>query len=694
MDIGDFYAIARRRKRLLGPCMAIAGGLWLGYVVLTPTRYTASLSILVDPRERMPLGLDAPPAPQNPDAALVESQMRILVSNSVLRRVVESQHLASDLANAQGMISQLIAAITGLVVGKSSAPDSQIQALTETLAREITMKRGERSYVIDIDVKGRTPDKAVALAKALVDAYFANQAAMSADIAARQTEWLEGRLADLRGRVETAERRAQDYRDEQSLVSSEGRLSPEQQLKDANDALVAARGKRAEIEARRDQLNVAFEQGGKSESINDAIRSPVIEKLRADQSALARDEAYERSVLGPRHPTYLTTRMQLAAVQNQIDAELQRIRLASERELNSARAAEQDAVRLVASLETATNRSGDSRVQLTQLESQASALRSSYEKMLGARENIKRDIIESPNATIVDPPTASISRTSPKMSLAAFIALAGGLNLWIVAALIAEYRARQRGAPAASPVVTEGRKARPADAPPARPAAFALDVPFFGAVKPFDSFADRRALRTTAAIVKRAMRLDKNFEDSVERLLQLVLERCPADPTTPVVAIAGRTLGAGASTIVLALAYAACARGTRVLIIDADFEHPGLGAETTDLRRAPLGEPGQIARVLHQDVESNGEIFLSPFDKHNKSLPDARLRARFELILVDCGSHEGAASAASAADALLLISRDDPNETGSERSLSDLGNAPVVTGRVRVLARENLRRSA
>ena len=96
MDIGDFAAIAMRRRRLLAPCLAIAGALCLGYLALTPTRYTASMSLLVDPRERVPLGVDAAPMPQNPDAALVESQMRILTSKAVLRRVVDARGLASD----------------------------------------------------------------------------------------------------------------------------------------------------------------------------------------------------------------------------------------------------------------------------------------------------------------------------------------------------------------------------------------------------------------------------------------------------------------------------------------------------------------------------------------------------------------------------------------------------------------------
>ena len=64
------------------------------YVIVAPTRYTASLSLLVDPRDRVPVGVEAQAMPQNPDPALVESQMRVLTSKAVLRQVVESEDLA------------------------------------------------------------------------------------------------------------------------------------------------------------------------------------------------------------------------------------------------------------------------------------------------------------------------------------------------------------------------------------------------------------------------------------------------------------------------------------------------------------------------------------------------------------------------------------------------------------------------
>ena len=694
MDIGEFLAIVMRRRRLLAPCMALAGALWLGYIALTPTRYTASMAILIDPRERMPLSVEAPPMPQNPDAALVESQMRILTSKAVLRRIVEAQGIVNDPDYAPGTISQIISSVTGLLSSKSSDPDSRIDGLIEALGRDVTTRRGERTYIIDIDVKARTPEKAVKLAKALTDAYFANQTGMSDEVAARQAAWLDGRLNDLRGRVEAAERRAQDYRDAQSIVASDGRLSPEQQLKDANDALVAARGKRSEIEARYEQLKFAMAHGGKSESINDAIRSPVIEKLRGDQSALARDEAYERSVLGPRHPSYLTTKMQLGAVQTQIAAELQRIELASERELKSAKAAERDAAKLVATLEGSTSKAGDSRVELGQLESQATALRGSYEKMLTARENVKRDVVETPTVTVVDPPVASPSRTSPKISLAAFVALAGGLNLWILAALVAEYQSRRRlpASTASSPLAP--RKSRPGGGAPMEPEWFAVDVPSFAAAKPFDSFADRRALQTNVARVERAMRGNDRYRESIDNILQEVSERCGVDEAAPVIAIASQTRGAGASTTAISLAYAACARGMRVLLVDRDFGQPDLSGETSDLRRTPLGRPGQVARVLRRDGESDGEILLLPFDKRGQSLPDARLKSRFDLIVLDCGLLAKASDSLGDADALLLVERGGAAARRLAPLLENLGIAVPCLAIIRSSAPERLRRSA
>ena len=451
LNFVDFYDIVVGRWRLLFPALAFSLAVALLYVIVAPTRYTASLSILVDPRERAPVGLEAQPYPQNPDLALVESQMRVLTSKAVLRRVVESEGLVDDPDFSPGSIRRMIGALGSIFHAGSSQAQDPTDAMVETLGRRIAVKRSERTYIVDVDVTASTPEKAVKLGNALVAAYFRAQTALSDEIVNKQTAWLDGRVDDLRTRVEEAERRVQDYRDKNAIATADGRTSPERQLGDANAALVVARSKLAEVEARYAQLKNASSRSDAGESTADTLRSPVIEKLRQDYSALARDEAYEITVLGPRHPTYLTTLAQLNAVRTQIKAEIQRILLATERELKAAQAAEQAAERLVSNTETSTNKLGDESLELKDLEREATTLRATYEKALSARENVRRDVVELPLGLVVDPPVAGSSRTSPKVLPAFILALAAGVNLWIAAALIADFRERKRAPGPPSP---------------------------------------------------------------------------------------------------------------------------------------------------------------------------------------------------------------------------------------------------
>jgi len=677
LDIGEVVRIARRRARLLLPCMAIAGALCLGYLLTAPTRYGATMSIFIDPRERVPVGLEAPPMPQNPDIALVESEMRLITSKTVLRKLVENQNLLNDPDYRPSLLGEIIGAVSSLLRGPPSA-DARTAALVETLGKEISVKRSERNYIIDVEVRAATPDKAEKLARGLADAFFADQSQMSDADATKERAWIDERLTDLKSRVEAAERRAQDYRDAQSIVTSDGRVSPEQQLKDANDALVAARGKRADIEARYDQIKTALASGASPESSGDALNSPVIEKLRADQSALARDEAYERSVLGPRHPSYLTTRMQLEATQAQITAEMKRIGAATGRDLKAAEKAEKDAAALVTNLEASTQKFADRRVELGQLESEAATLRANYEKMLTTRLNVRRDVLDSPNSVLVDPPVAAPGKVSPKVGIAAFLALVGGLNLWAIAALLAEYRDWRVRAPA--PLApSEPQRETTLDAPPTpdRGLWFAIEAPRF-------STAGEVPVGVTE--IAAAMRDDPRYGEAIDDLRQRIEDRFGDARSAPVIAVAARARGAGASTIALSLAFAASTAGARVLVVDCDHRRPTLSALTRALRKVIVDASGQTAGVLCRDEASGGEALALPLDEQGRRPLNARLHQRFDLVLLDCGPLSAASELLtdeSTADALIVVDSSPRGEMRLAAAIEGVGEPGLSVGVVR-----------
>jgi uncharacterized protein involved in exopolysaccharide biosynthesis/Mrp family chromosome partitioning ATPase len=707
VDVGELARIAARRLRLLLPCLAIAGAIALAYIALTPSRYAATMSILVDPRERVPVGLDAQPMPQNPDVALVESEMSILTSRAVLRRVAQAQDLADDPEFRPGLIGLFVGSLTSLWRAPAADPDARLEAVVVALGDRISVKRSERNYIADVEVRAATPAKAEHLAQGLADAFFAERAALSDQVVAKQSAWLDARITELQPRAEDAERRAQTYREANAIVLSDGRISPEQQLKDANDALVAARGKRGEVEAAYEQVKAALaSSAADGEGVGEALHSPVIEKLRADQAALARDEAYELSTLGPRHPSYLTTRAQLQSVQAQIDAEIRRIRSASERDLKAARAAEQEAAKLVASLESTNQQFGGTRIELDRLNAEAAALRAAYEKALSARENVRRDIVESPHSAVVDPPAATPGRVSPRVGLALFLALVGALNLWLVAVFAAEYRDRRGGlaaatgtapptpataAPAASSAAPVEASAPTHEAPPPAPGPFAIDlaVPAFAPRIAEDDESDGGAALAAAGA---AMTADAPYATAIGALRDRLIERFADGAHAPVVAIVARARGDGASTVALSLAHALSAAGRRALLVDCDHRQPTLSGFARRLRKVIVDSPGQVASILRRDAGNGGEALILPLGGPGPAALTARLHARFDWIVLDCGPLNGADALLAhekTADAAVIVDAAETDAADLEAAAKRAGIGALIAGVVRTPAQRS-----
>ncbi len=499
----------------------------------------------------------------------------------------------------------------------------------------------------------------------------------------KQTAWLDSRVDDLRTRVEAAERRVQEYRDKNAIATADGHTSPERQLGDANAALVVARSKLAEVEARYAQLKNASSRSDAGESTADTLRSPVIEKLRQDYSALARDEAYEITVLGPRHPTYLTTLAQLNAVRTQIKAETQRILLATERELKAAQAAEQAAERLVSNTETSTNKLGDESLELKDLEREATTLRATYEKALTARENVRRDVVESPLGLVVDPPVAGSSRTSPKVLPAFILAIAAGVNLWIAAALIADFLERKRapGPPSPSHISdvpvddapskeapsreAPPKEALPRDAPRKKPAAFrGFLVPTPGLP---NSLRPGGRSGSIANAVVEAMSDEPLFARSIRTLYHRLVDRFGEESTTTRIALTSGASDAGGSVIALSLAHAACEDEQHVLLVDCDGADPTLSKCISEQKGAAWPKSRRSAGRSPREEPVRGEVVVVPLDKDGALDAELDRLSHFDLVLLYCGSIASAATIVNrwnAADAIVLVAKGRELEAG------------------------------
>ncbi len=138
-------------------------------VLVVPHRYTAVTQILIEPTDLHAVGNELTPANQVSDVAVlqIESQARVLASDSVLRRVINTQALDRDpeFAGPPSLLRSLLASI-GLG-GSAGSADSTLTALT-ALKRSAQVKRAERTYVVDVSVSSREPEKAARIVNVMM----------------------------------------------------------------------------------------------------------------------------------------------------------------------------------------------------------------------------------------------------------------------------------------------------------------------------------------------------------------------------------------------------------------------------------------------------------------------------------------------------------------------------------------------
>src|SRR6202000_2792436 len=100
------------------------------------------------------------------------------------------------------------AAVLG-VCGIEIQPPGEVKlgqtAALETLNRHITVKKTDRTFIVDIEVWSYDPAKAAMLANAISNAYLAESRNSQATAARRATTDLSGRLRELQERLRTAE---------------------------------------------------------------------------------------------------------------------------------------------------------------------------------------------------------------------------------------------------------------------------------------------------------------------------------------------------------------------------------------------------------------------------------------------------------------------------------------------------------
>jgi succinoglycan biosynthesis transport protein ExoP len=437
LDLRKLVATLRENLRLIVITMILLATGAVLVAALLPSTYVSSTRILIDPRGLRVVDNEVTPPTQTSEAntAVVESQMRVMISDNVLRKVVAQENLATDpdFGAREGLLSGFREALGLAGSGPGEAPE--IQAL-RVLWESVSVWRAPESYIVDISVRTSDPHKSARLATAIADVYVSSEIEQRGETARQASDALFSRLDELRANLAAAEEAVENYRAENRIVDADGALVSEQQVRQLRAELTRAEVETSRAEEKYQQIRRMTESGASIEALPEALLSTTVSSLRSSYVATVREErALSRELMG-RHPELIRVREQVTTLRGQIDAELRRIAVSAEQELDRAR---QNQAQLAAMLQQSENQSLGTKqalVQLRELQREAQASRMVYESYLvRARELDEQQGLNTTSARIISPALPPVKPRGLSLSAVFVLALAAGAGLGAVLAL-------------------------------------------------------------------------------------------------------------------------------------------------------------------------------------------------------------------------------------------------------------------
>ena len=255
----------QKKARILGLTLLAGGVAFLVVNAITP-RYQSEARLLLEARENVFLRAEADKTGERAtiDPEAVTSQLQLVLSRDLARDVIKKEKLADnpEFDPSNGGLAALRAILGKLGIGRDISTMSPEERTLEAYYDRLNVYAVEKSRVIAIDFSSANPDLAAQVANTIAATYLSTQQAVKQDQTRAAGNWLAGEIEKMRARVAEAEAKVEEYRTRENLFSGSNNTSlPSQQLTEINSQIAAARGQKADVEARARQLRDLMNSG-------------------------------------------------------------------------------------------------------------------------------------------------------------------------------------------------------------------------------------------------------------------------------------------------------------------------------------------------------------------------------------------------------------------------------------------------
>ena len=624
-------AISAKRWWVIGPTVAMFAGSTIFVNVVKP-RYSAEARVLLENQENFIPRADKTErvAEILPDPEAVQSQIQLLTSRDLARRVIKTLDLQGNdefdpLAKGMGATTR---ALVMLGLARDPTQTTPEDRILETFGDKLNVLSPTKTRVLSIEFTSRNPDLAAKGANAVAEAYLEFQQDAKRDHARGAANSLAALVAQLRARVAEADVEAEQFRAKSGLlVGSNNTTINAQRLSDLNTQLSLARSAQADAQAKARLLRDMLRQNRVGD-IPDVANNEVIRRLLEQRVTLRAQLALESRTLLPGHPRIKELQAQLQDLDAQGRAAAERVARTLENDAHIAGARVENLTRALEEQKTVVGAADADDVRLRDLERTARLYKEQLESAAAkyqeamARENSQAT---PPDARIFQralaPQIPSFPKKVPIVSFATLSALILSIGGILAGELLS---GRSRVAPSAPRLAGEAVEPAPANGGRTNPtlAENYSDTPTPPAAnEDGDETQPAPELRLEPTWASASDDTPPGGERTVAakaRIVEKIDTGRLSSPSVKVLIARGDD-GPSASGTALAVARALARRGSAVLVAadPSDRTFDGLlagGLENPKGWRDLLSGAGEFGEVIHRDSGSRLHIIPTGVD--------------------------------------------------------------------------------
>ncbi|TMG89319.1 MAG: chain length determinant protein EpsF [Betaproteobacteria bacterium] len=279
---------------------------------LLPKTYRATVSLLVDAKNEQSLSNVLPLILPQEKLSYLQTQMDIITSKRVARKVVQDLKLAENPS-------------TRAAFERAGGEGAIEEWLAESLLKKLKVETSQSS-IIQVTFSSADPHHSAGIANAFAKAYIDTMLELRVEPTRQAAEWYDEQLKTLRANLEDAQAKLTNYLQREGIVSVDERSDVDStRLGALSEQVVKAQEQTFQWSAREQQAREFLKRGGSLDRLPDVLDNPFVQRLKTD---LHQGEAKLHELAtqyGSNYPQYQRQLSENRSLREKLDAEMRKV---------------------------------------------------------------------------------------------------------------------------------------------------------------------------------------------------------------------------------------------------------------------------------------------------------------------------------------------------------------------------------